>query len=197
MEIVTEKKCNKCEEVKPLFEFYKKRNECVECEKKRRRNRYDGNLEKSKEYSKEYYSRNTEKVKASQEKYRFENYGKIKARVATRVKENPIANKTDPIVAKIRRDKFHLNNPGKYAEYRSNYRSRINKNGGKHTTKEWKDLCDKYGNRCLCCGRSDVKLTIDHVVPISKGGGNSISNLQPLCSLCNNRKHTEIIDYRF
>jgi 5-methylcytosine-specific restriction endonuclease McrA len=52
---------------------------------------------------------------------------------------------------------------------------------------------------CLCCELTEsdgIKLTKDHVVPLSKGGDNWITNLQPLCERCNNEKADEIIDYR-
>lgn len=47
---------------------------------------------------------------------------------------------------------------------------------------------DNYS--CRACGRSPanergVKLHIDHIKPISKGGGNSEENLQTLCEKCN------------
>lgn len=60
---------------------------------------------------------------------------------------------------------------------------------------EWDALCAKYDNRCLACG-AKKKLEQDHIVPISKGGSNSISNVQPLCRSCNSKKYTKIIDYR-
>lgn len=66
---------------------------------------------------------------------------------------------------------------------------------GEFTTDEFLALCDKYGNRCLCCG--EVKpLSPEHIVPISQGGTNDISNIQPLCHICNLRKGTRTIDYR-
>ena len=69
-------------------------------------------------------------------------------------------------------------------------------NGGKYTIQEWVELCNKYGNKCLSCGRSDVLLTVDHVIPVVLGGSNDISNLQPLCKSCNSKKNKRVIDYR-
>ena len=49
------------------------------------------------------------------------------------------------------------------------------------------------GYRCQECfkGKEDgVKLEIDHVVPVAKGGTNDIGNLQTLCKECNRNKHT-------
>lgn len=67
--------------------------------------------------------------------------------------------------------------------------------GGSHTEQEWIELCARYDHRCLCCG--EIKpLTKDHVMPLSLGGDNTISNLQPLCLACNLRKHAKHIDYR-
>ena len=44
--------------------------------------------------------------------------------------------------------------------------------------------------RCRRCGRSErfVKLEIDHIIPISKGGKSTYDNLQTLCHSCNVRK---------
>lgn len=68
---------------------------------------------------------------------------------------------------------------------------------GEHTIEEWYALKEKYLNKCLCCGVSEpkVKLTEDHIIPISKGGGNSIDNIQPLCIKCNQSKNDRIIYY--
>lgn len=41
--------------------------------------------------------------------------------------------------------------------------------------------------RCSYCGATD-ELEIDHIRPVSKGGGNEIRNLQLLCRDCNREK---------
>lgn len=49
--------------------------------------------------------------------------------------------------------------------------------------------------KCLKCG-SSKRLTVDHVVPISKGGSNTLLNLQCLCYGCNRQKGANTKDYR-
>lgn len=69
---------------------------------------------------------------------------------------------------------------------------------GRHSPEDWEALKTATGNKCLCCGASgdDVELTRDHVVPLSKGGTDDISNIQPLCASCNSKKRARTIDYR-
>ena len=67
---------------------------------------------------------------------------------------------------------------------------------GRFSMKEWKSLVLSFGNKCLWCGKTNTELTIDHVVPLIKGGTNNIENLQPLCRVCNSKKHDKIIDFR-
>jgi len=49
----------------------------------------------------------------------------------------------------------------------------------------------KYGERCVECG-SYIDLTMDHIIPVSKGGEDIIENLQPLCKSCNSKKGNKI-----
>jgi hypothetical protein len=43
------------------------------------------------------------------------------------------------------------------------------------------------GGRCRKCG-STQKLHFDHVIPVSRGGANSVANIQLLCGACNRSK---------
>jgi len=79
-------------------------------------------------------------------------------------------------------------NSKKYQQLRKNAE-------GSHTLAEFKALLRASGDRCIYCG-SDYMVGRDHIVPLSRGGSNSINNLQILCCPCNSRKGTKIIDYR-
>lgn len=57
------------------------------------------------------------------------------------------------------------------------------------------EIFNRDGNLCLNC-KSPERLTIDHIMPISKGGDNHLDNLQTLCKSCNSRKRDKYIDYR-
>lgn len=51
------------------------------------------------------------------------------------------------------------------------------------------DVMKRDGFRCVLCGRSasedGVKLHVDHIRPVSKGGKTEMSNLRTLCEQCN------------
>ena len=68
---------------------------------------------------------------------------------------------------------------------------------GNHTRGEWEALKEAIGYECLSCKRKepDIKLTQDHIVPVSKAGTDDIENIQPLCRSCNSRKNNRIIKY--
>jgi 5-methylcytosine-specific restriction endonuclease McrA len=91
--------------------------------------------------------------------------------------------------------KWRNENKDKNREYEHAYRAKAAGGDGRFTDKEWRDLCNKYNNRCLCCGEAKP-LTADHVIAVTKGGTSNIDNIQPLCRSCNSKKHTKEIDYR-
>jgi len=67
----------------------------------------------------------------------------------------------------------------------------------KHTLEEWVELKKQYNYTCPSCNRKEpeIKLTVDHIVPLSKSGQDTQDNIQPLCVSCNSRKSTKIIRY--
>jgi len=90
-----------------------------------------------------------------------------------------------------------------YINWQKNKRNRVVKRlkeqGTIHTYGEWELLKKQYGYICPCCKKPepDIKLTEDHIIPLSKGGSDYIENIQPLCLHCNMVKHTNTIKYDY
>ena len=74
----------------------------------------------------------------------------------------------------------------------ANTRRRARKSAlpGTLTAEQWLAIQVAYKHRCAYCGAKPKKLTQDHVVPISKGGGTTSDNIVPACRSCNSSKHT-------
>ena len=60
------------------------------------------------------------------------------------------------------------------------------------------NILRRDGFRCRLCGRTaqdGVKLEVDHIIPISRGGKTTYDNLQTLCKECNRGKGAKMDDY--
>lgn len=92
--------------------------------------------------------------------------------------------------SKANRDKLTL--------YTNSRRARKLEAEGSHTEEQWQELKSFYNFKCLRCGKQEpeIKLTRDHVIPLTQGGSDSIDNVQPLCARCNSKKNNKHIDYR-
>ena len=49
-------------------------------------------------------------------------------------------------------------------------------------------LLEKFGRKCCYCGKQNIPLEIEHIIPKSRGGSNRIDNLCISCHTCNQRK---------
>ncbi len=66
-------------------------------------------------------------------------------------------------------------------------RSRLSNVISDLTADQWLEIKLRQKFRCAICGRKK-SLTRDHIIPISKGGHHTASNIQGLCRPCNSRK---------
>jgi 5-methylcytosine-specific restriction endonuclease McrA len=56
-----------------------------------------------------------------------------------------------------------------------------------------KEIFKKYNGKCALCGTSiNHKYHIHHILPLSKGGDHSLSNLELLCENCHISKHPNL-----
>jgi len=60
------------------------------------------------------------------------------------------------------------------------------------TAEDWLEIVAQHKNRCHYCGKRRV-LTLDHVIPLSKGGKHVKENIVPACRSCNSRKKDNLI----
>lgn len=57
--------------------------------------------------------------------------------------------------------------------------------------KDRQAIFDRDGRKCVECGSTE-KLSLDHIIPRSKGGTDQPTNLQTLCGSCNSSKNNRI-----
>lgn len=196
------KQCTKCQELKPatLEYFHKDRTRpdginprCKVCVKAFQQSIHpkmieaayrwrDANPDEAKAAIKNWQKNNPDKVQS----YWLTENSRLKSRnwrAANREKSRQAARQ------------WAKDNPVKNAIQTANHKALLNGSEGTYTEAEWTELCARYSYLCLCC-KEQKPLTVDHVIPVTKGGRNDVSNLQPLCKECNSRKGQKTIDYR-
>ena len=130
------------------------------------------NKEKTLEYAKDYYQNNKEKVLEYQKEYNKE---------------------------------YKQNNPHKAREYERKRRALNQRNIHKPYTED--QVLKLYGSVCHICKEEidllakrspgvsgwEKGLHIDHVIPLSKGGPDTIENVKPSHGLCNIQKSASVL----
>ena len=165
--------CKYCGETKDISLFDKDKNmsdgyklRCKECRR---------------EYRREFWKTHTrirygkEREKESNKKYREKHKEEIRLLNIKWRKENPE-------LVKIQKMK---NSAKRRAAKRNTIISA--------TTVEINELIKNSNNICFWCDEdiSNGDMQLDHVYPLSKGGGHTISNLVISCSVCNGRKNAK------
>jgi len=141
------------------------------------------------EYQAEYRKANREKVRIAIAKWRKENSERAKATDGKWAKENPEK-------ATAGHAKWNKVNPEKKAVKRNKRRAAKYGNtpiSEMLTSTEWLAILAEAGGHCAYCDK-EAKLTLDHVIPLSKGGKHSKDNVVPACEHCNKSKGNKTLE---
>jgi len=147
------------------------------------------NLEDRREYDRGWYQANLERAKETQRKWREANAEKVASDRRAWAEANPER-------MRKAKAKWAQANP-EYARAKEQ-RRRAQKMGAPSdfTAEQWDDILAKSDYRCAYCGvrfSEKTRPTQDHVIPLSKGGPHTASNIVPACRSCNCRKGAKII----
>lgn len=156
---------------------------------KRRRNKSLRDYERQREYDRRRYWANPEKRRATWRNWKQTNLDRIREKDRRWYDNNRERKRSS-------QRRWLMKNRDRAIANAHRYRTKKSNAGGSYTHQQWHALCLQYDSRCLRCGRADVPLTADHVLPVSRGGSSDISNIQPLCKSCNSAKGSRHIDYR-
>jgi 5-methylcytosine-specific restriction endonuclease McrA len=210
---VSSKVCRDCGVEKDLADFYENAemadghlNHCKVCVRSRVQKYRREHLEQYAQYEKARANlpHRVEARRRYQEKHR-EQLSEYKKKWAANNTELVAASKLDYYERKreeiiARSKKWAEDNPEKIAraktDNRRKRRAAKHASRGSFTADEFKALCESHDNKCLACGDGEAALEADHVVPLTEGGSDDISNIQPLCGSCNRKKFVNTIDYR-
>jgi len=205
---LTTKLCRTCDEIKPLSEFNKNRSkhdghasQCRNCTRlagaawrTANHDQYIEAIQKSKD-------KNPEKYRAMERAWATANPDRVQAARQRYADTHPYAD--------TRRDYFRkrYQQHGQRLRLQHQQYQKANRAAGALKVRRyralkghkrirgWPALRAWFGECCLCCGATR-RIEADHVIPLAKGGTDTLANLQPLCRSCNASKATQTIDYR-
>lgn len=160
----------KGDEIRAQKKAYREANR--EIIRARKKKYYAANRERILEYLRAWHAANTEYVRKKYRDYYSTNSEKIKASVK----------------------KWAASNLHKTSLYRYRRRAYILGNGGHFTLKEYNALIEAQAGFCAYCGNAADKLTIEHILPVSRGGRHDISNICLACPRCNFTKQAKTLE---
>ncbi len=99
-----------------------------------------------------------------------------------------VADYCSPCNRKQRRE-YYERHPQRRAMDRERRRARENETKVSDLTlAQWQDMLVHFNGHCAYCNRPFMKLNQEHVIPLSRGGNHTASNIVPACRSCNSRK---------
>ena len=158
------------------------------------------NVERLKDYAAAYRLAHAEDALRYAKGYRLANLDVVKAKKKARyVADGEAARQysrewyaRNAEAAKATHAAWFAANPRKRAEYETRRRARKAGADGDHTIDDVLAIGEAQGWKCHWCSKSVRKrYHVDHIIPLSKGGGNGPRNLCITCQPCNQSKHAK------
>lgn len=191
--------CTRCGEKKDWSEFHNLRKgvngknpACKMCvaalaEKHRSENR-DRVRESSRESKKRKRAENPQPDRDANRRWRLANKNKISAK-----QKRYYENNKERLQEAVRQ--YNARHPVEAKAWQQNYRAR-KRAGGSITGDDMRRVLTESAS-CFYCEAlytADRRPTVDHVVPLSKGGTNAADNLVSCCRSCNSKKRARTLE---
>jgi len=175
------KKCTACFEIKDISLFSKNPkmkdgyiHQCKSCVLIRRKKFYKENLETFREKRKKEYKKNRDKY----------------------IRDAVSWGKRNKDKRKISKKRWASKNVVKISVINRNLSAKKQGAIGFYTVEEYISKLNLYNNKCGYCLEREP-YTVDHIIPISKGGNNYIENIMPSCLQCNGQKRDYLLEEWF
>lgn len=205
--ILAERACSKCGVVKPLAEFGAAktardghRSNCKECVAAAARDYVAAHPDRVKEAQAKYVAANPEKRRDTylRSNVKRKESGALAAytraaphrRRAYHAKRY-VENREQMVV---QHKKWASANRDVVASIGERWRAnKVNAPVNDFTVAQWRDMLAYYNGYCGYCGEPCDAPEQEHMVPLSRGGSHTESNLAVACRACNARKHTRTL----
>lgn len=214
--------CPKCDEKKEVGKFYKDSSKkdglsswCRECVKAKSRASYavdkdrakakmrayrethqeqisqqkrrwrETNLDHARAKSREWSEKNKNRAKENHRRWRGENKERLRQAHQSWVEENIERHQAN-------QKRWRINNPHAVINYNTRRRAAIG--NSIITCEQWRSLMMEYGFKCFYCSETLIAAnrSLDHIIPLSRGGRHHVDNLIPCCRSCNSSKKDRI-----
>lgn len=214
-----EKRCCRCDQIKPAAQFPKARRErdglkayCKACAAVARHDWYLRNREREIQKTVQWQRANPQKRSALAKAVYWSNVDSRRERNRLSYRKHRSARLAAGRAAYAkRREKMLAQMAARYAagpepkrEYARQWRARNPDKSraiqyasyakrkaaqGAHSPQQWDEVVRYFNGACAYCLTPTQVLAREHVVPLSAGGSDDIENIVPACRSCNSRKN--------
>ena len=205
----TTKKCSRCKELYPFSHFSKNKIRkdgysywCKDCVAKYHKQHYEKNKDQINKRNKQYRESHNEYNHVYYQEHKEESIDRVKQYYQEHKEERREYNKQYYQEHKEERNKYskqwRKTNPEKANMHGKKWRAKKAGLEGSHTVADEEHIKKMQGYKCISPYHdgNNGPLTVDHIVPITKGGRDDVTNLQAICRSCNAKKRTKTEDYR-